>query len=86
MCSCPGSNSGPSCRQTFQTSTAPLKRDEILEKSEVISDSKSYTTTGAIFFSCFGLKPSSEPCMRGHFHCKIDKYFLYCFSLDLVYV
>ena len=36
MCSCQGLNSVPSCRQTLQNSTAPLKRNEILEKSEVI--------------------------------------------------
>ena len=66
MCSYPGSNSGYSFQLTLQNSTAPLKRNEILEKSEVIQiPKKSHTTTGAIFVSsCLGLKPSSEPCIR----------------------
>ena len=78
MYSCPGPNSGPSCRQVLQNSTAPFKRNEILEKSEVIQIPSLTPRQKPFFvFSCFELKPSSEPCIR--------IYFLYIFSIYLLY-
>ena len=70
MFSCPESNPGSSCQQTLQTSTAPLKSSEILEKSAV-SQISGFTPRQEPFFSSFGLEPSSEPCRR-IFYCSVS--------------